>query len=156
MVNLKETFLNCTGRTVKACEWVTGKMLTGPGPCGFNFHIIMCEQAADVLNCVGGAGLQNGSIQDSGLMSLIFTLTFQRLREEKKEERRRRELERKRLRDEERRKWREEDRRKRKEAEKLKKAEKAPEKDKDQPKEEQPKIKVITNTKLTTKINKTS
>lgn len=71
-----------------------------------------------------------------------FTLTLQRLREEKKEERRRRELERKRLRDEERRKWREEDRRKRKEAEKLKKAEKAPDKDKDQLKEEQPKIKV--------------
>lgn len=46
------------------------------------------------------------------------------------------------MRDEERRKWREEDRRKRKEAEKLKKAEKAPEKDKDQHKEEQPKIKV--------------
>lgn len=66
----------------------------------------------------------------------------QRIREEKKEERRRRELERKRLRDEERRKWREEDRRKRKEAEKLKRGEKGSEKDKDQSKEEQPKIKV--------------
>lgn len=67
----------------------------------------------------------------------------QRIREEKKEERRRRELERKRLRDEERRKWREEDRRKRKEAEKLKKGEKGSEKDKDQSKDEQPKIKVL-------------
>ncbi|KAK2838779.1 hypothetical protein Q7C36_013593 [Tachysurus vachellii] len=74
---------------------------------------------------------------------LDFLKNKQRLREEKKEERRRRELERKRVRDEERRKWREEDRRKRKEAEKLKKAEKAPEKDKDQAKEEQPKIKLL-------------
>ncbi|KAM9469762.1 regulator of nonsense transcripts 3B [Clarias gariepinus] len=74
---------------------------------------------------------------------LDFLKNKQRLREEKKEERRRRELERKRLRDEERRKWREEDRRKRKEAEKLKKAEKAPDKDKDQLKEEQPKIKLL-------------
>lgn len=65
----------------------------------------------------------------------------QRIREEKKEERRRRELERKRLRDEERRKWREEERRKRKEAEKMKRLEKPLEKDKDQAKEE-PKIKV--------------
>ncbi|XP_028671695.1 regulator of nonsense transcripts 3B [Erpetoichthys calabaricus] len=53
---------------------------------------------------------------------LDFLKNKQRLREEKREERRRRELERKRLRDEERRKWREEDRRKRKEAEKHKKA----------------------------------
>ncbi|KAL7885910.1 hypothetical protein AOLI_G00062050 [Acnodon oligacanthus] len=74
---------------------------------------------------------------------LDFLKNKQRLREEKKEERRRRELERKRLRDEERRKWREEDRRKRKETEKLKKAEKVPEKDKDQAKEEQPKIKLL-------------
>lgn len=72
----------------------------------------------------------------------------QRLREEKKEERRRRELERKRLRDEERRKWREEDRRKRKEAEKLRKGEKALEKDKEQSKEE-PKIKVDKGTSTT-------
>ncbi|XP_052005769.1 regulator of nonsense transcripts 3B-like [Xyrauchen texanus] len=72
---------------------------------------------------------------------LDFLKNKQRIREEKKEERRRRELERKRLRDEERRKWREEDRRKRKEAEKLKKGEKAS--DKDQPKEEQPKIKLL-------------
>lgn len=74
---------------------------------------------------------------------LDFLKNKQRIREEKKEERRRRELERKRLRDEERRKWREEDRRKRKEAEKLKKAEKASYKDKDQSKEEQPKIKLL-------------
>ncbi|XP_062855905.1 regulator of nonsense transcripts 3B [Trichomycterus rosablanca] len=74
---------------------------------------------------------------------LDFLKNKQRIREEKKEERRRRELERKRLRDEERRKWREEDRRKRKEAEKLKKAEKAPDKDRDQPKEDQPKIKLL-------------
>lgn len=66
---------------------------------------------------------------------------FQRIREEKKEERRRRELERKRQRDEERRKWREEERRKRKEAEKMKRLEKPLEKDKDHVKEE-PKIKV--------------
>ncbi|KAK7138037.1 hypothetical protein R3I94_013616 [Phoxinus phoxinus] len=74
---------------------------------------------------------------------LDFLKNKQRIREEKKEERRRRELERKRLRDEERRKWREEDRRKRKEAEKLKKGEKASDKDKDQPKDEQPKIKLL-------------
>lgn len=74
---------------------------------------------------------------------LDFLKNKQRLREEKKEERRRRELERKRLRDEERRKWREEEKRRRKEAEKLKKAEKLPEKDKDQSKEEQPKIKLL-------------
>uniref|UniRef100_W5JXZ5 UPF3B regulator of nonsense mediated mRNA decay n=1 Tax=Astyanax mexicanus TaxID=7994 RepID=W5JXZ5_ASTMX len=75
------------------------------------------------------------------LFGKLTILITQRIREEKKEERRRRELERKRLRDEERRKWREEEKRKRKEAEKLKKAEKVPEKDKDQSKEEQPKIK---------------
>lgn len=46
---------------------------------------------------------------------------FQRLREEKREERRRRELEKKRQREEEKRKRREEERRKRKEAEKQKK-----------------------------------
>lgn len=71
---------------------------------------------------------------------LCFDL-LQRIREEKKEERRRRELERKRLRDEERRKWREEERRKRKEAEKMKRPDKQLEKDKDHVKEE-PKIKV--------------
>lgn len=65
----------------------------------------------------------------------------QRLREEKKEERRRRELERKRLRDEERRKWREEERRKRKGTEKMKRLDKQLEDDKDQVKVE-PKIKV--------------
>ena len=75
----------------------------------------------------------------TGLMSCFNAL--QRIREEKKEERRRRELERKRLRDEERRKWREEERRKRKEADKMKRLEKPLEKDKDQVKEE-PKIKV--------------
>lgn len=74
-------------------------------------------------------------------VSRSFLDPFQRIREEKKEERRRRELERKRLRDEERRKWREEERRKRKEAEKMKRLEKPLEKDKDQVKEE-PKIKV--------------
>lgn len=73
---------------------------------------------------------------------LDFLKNKQRIREEKKEERKRRELERKRLRDEERRKWREEDRRKRKEAEKLKKAEKALDKDKEQSKDE-PKIKLL-------------
>lgn len=51
-------------------------------------------------------------------------LYFQRLREEKREERRRRELEKKRLREEEKRKRREEDRCKRKEADKQKRAEK--------------------------------
>ncbi|XP_063046524.1 regulator of nonsense transcripts 3B [Engraulis encrasicolus] len=73
---------------------------------------------------------------------LDFLKNKQRIREEKKEERKRRELERKRLRDEERRKWREEDRRKRKEAEKLKKAEKALEKEKEQSKDE-PRIKLL-------------
>ncbi|XP_016413729.1 regulator of nonsense transcripts 3B [Sinocyclocheilus rhinocerous] len=77
---------------------------------------------------------------------LDFLKNKQRIREEKKEERRRRELERKRLRDEERRKWREEDRRKRKEAEKLKKGEKASDKDKNQPKDELPKIKLLKKT----------
>ncbi|XP_064374268.1 regulator of nonsense transcripts 3B isoform X1 [Dromaius novaehollandiae] len=60
---------------------------------------------------------------------LNFLKNKQRLREEKREERRRRELERKRQREEERRKWKEEERRKRKEAEKLKKLLKKPEKD---------------------------
>lgn len=73
---------------------------------------------------------------------LDFLKNRQRIREEKKEERRRRELERKRLRDEERRKWREEERRKRKEAEKMKRLEKPLEKDKDHIKEE-PKIKLL-------------
>lgn len=77
----------------------------------------------------------------SSHVSCSFLDPFQRIREEKKEERRRRELERKRLRDEERRKWREEERRKRKEAEKMKRLEKPLEKDKDQVKDE-PKIKV--------------
>ncbi|KAG7518638.1 regulator of nonsense transcripts 3B [Solea senegalensis] len=73
---------------------------------------------------------------------LDFLKNKQRIKEEKKEERRRRELERKRLRDEERRKWREEERRKRKEADKMKRLEKPLEKDKDQVKEE-PKIKLL-------------
>ncbi|KAG9338659.1 hypothetical protein JZ751_025497 [Albula glossodonta] len=73
---------------------------------------------------------------------LDFLKNKQRIREEKREERRRRELERKRQRDEERRKWREEDRRKRKEAEKLKKGEKNHEKDGEKLKEE-PKIKLL-------------
>lgn len=59
--------------------------------------------------------------------SLTFVsdcMYLQRLREEKREERRRRELEKKRLREEEKRKRREEDRCKRKDAEKQKRAEK--------------------------------
>ncbi|XP_014462699.2 regulator of nonsense transcripts 3B isoform X2 [Alligator mississippiensis] len=71
---------------------------------------------------------------------LNFLKNKQRLREEKREERRRRELERKRQREEERRKWKEEERRKRKEAEKLKKVERFPEKERDKSKDE-PKIK---------------
>ncbi|XP_065585778.1 regulator of nonsense transcripts 3B isoform X2 [Cyrtonyx montezumae] len=71
---------------------------------------------------------------------LNFLKNKQRLREEKREERRRRELERKRQREEERRKWKEEERRKRKEAEKLKKVDRCPEKERDRSKEE-PKIK---------------
>uniref|UniRef100_A0A8C0FUF4 UPF3B regulator of nonsense mediated mRNA decay n=1 Tax=Bubo bubo TaxID=30461 RepID=A0A8C0FUF4_BUBBB len=71
-------------------------------------------------------------------VSLCFST--QRLREEKREERRRRELERKRQREEERRKWKEEERRKRKEAEKMKKVDRCPEKERDRSKEE-PKIK---------------
>ncbi|CAG5989511.1 regulator of nonsense transcripts 3B [Menidia menidia] len=73
---------------------------------------------------------------------LDFLKNKQRLKEEKREERRRRELERKRLRDEERRKWREDERKKRKETEKLKRMDKPLEKDKDQFKEE-PKIKLL-------------
>uniref|UniRef100_A0A8C2WUV8 UPF3B regulator of nonsense mediated mRNA decay n=1 Tax=Cyclopterus lumpus TaxID=8103 RepID=A0A8C2WUV8_CYCLU len=73
---------------------------------------------------------------------LDFLKNKQRIREEKKEDRRRRELERKRLRDEERRKWREEERRKRKDTDKMKRHEKPLEKDKDQVKEE-PKIKLL-------------
>ncbi|XP_063169641.1 regulator of nonsense transcripts 3B isoform X2 [Candoia aspera] len=71
---------------------------------------------------------------------LNFLKNKQRLREEKREERRRRELERKRQREEERRKWKEEERRKRKEAEKTKKVERCPEKERDKSKDE-PKIK---------------
>uniref|UniRef100_A0A8C0B6U4 UPF3B regulator of nonsense mediated mRNA decay n=1 Tax=Buteo japonicus TaxID=224669 RepID=A0A8C0B6U4_9AVES len=74
-------------------------------------------------------------------------LHTQRLREEKREERRRRELERKRQREEERRKWKEEERRKRKEAEKLKKVDRCPEKERDRSKEE-PKIKRAQREKL--------
>ncbi|XP_061454076.1 regulator of nonsense transcripts 3B isoform X3 [Rhineura floridana] len=73
---------------------------------------------------------------------LNFLKNKQRLREEKREERRRRELERKRQREEERRKWKEEERRKRKEAEKTKKVEKCPEKERDKSKDE-PKIKLL-------------
>uniref|UniRef100_A0A8C8R7S3 UPF3B regulator of nonsense mediated mRNA decay n=1 Tax=Pelusios castaneus TaxID=367368 RepID=A0A8C8R7S3_9SAUR len=69
-------------------------------------------------------------------------LISDRLREEKREERRRRELERKRQREEERRKWKEEERRKRKEAEKLKKVDRCPEKERDKSKDE-PKIKLL-------------
>ncbi|KAG9338949.1 hypothetical protein JZ751_024339 [Albula glossodonta] len=73
---------------------------------------------------------------------LDFLKNKQRIRDEKKEERRRREIERKRLRDEERRKWREEDRRKRKEAERLKKGERIHDKNQDKSKKE-PKIKIL-------------
>ncbi|XP_066571193.1 regulator of nonsense transcripts 3B [Amia ocellicauda] len=73
---------------------------------------------------------------------LDFLKNKQRIREEKREERRRRELERKRLRDEERRKWREEDRRKRKEVEKHRRGDKNHDKDRDKSKEE-PKIKLL-------------
>ncbi|XP_038604409.1 regulator of nonsense transcripts 3B [Tachyglossus aculeatus] len=73
---------------------------------------------------------------------LNFLKNKQRLREEKREERRRREIERKRQREEERRKWKEEERRKRKDAEKLKKLERGPEKERDKSKDE-PKIKLL-------------
>lgn len=75
---------------------------------------------------------------------LDYVKTKQRIREEKREERRRRELEKRRLREEERRKWREDERRKRREAEKQKKmmVEKGFDKDKDRSKDE-PKIKLL-------------
>ncbi|XP_077141288.1 regulator of nonsense transcripts 3B [Ranitomeya variabilis] len=73
---------------------------------------------------------------------LSFLKNRQRIRDEKREERRRRELERKRLREEERRKWKEDERRKRKEAEKQKKYEKTPEKETERGKDE-PKIKLL-------------
>lgn len=76
---------------------------------------------------------------------IILHTSFQRLRDEKREERRRRELERKRQREEERRKWKEDERRKRKDAEKQKKFEKAaPERESERSKDE-PKIKVLSN-----------
>ncbi|XP_078268287.1 regulator of nonsense transcripts 3B [Rhinoraja longicauda] len=74
---------------------------------------------------------------------LDYVKTKQRIREEKREERRRRELEKRRLREEERRKWREDERRKRREAEKQKKmVDKGFDKDKDRSKDE-PKIKLL-------------
>ncbi|XP_044283392.1 regulator of nonsense transcripts 3B isoform X1 [Varanus komodoensis] len=73
---------------------------------------------------------------------LNFLKNKQRIREEKREERRRRELERKRQREEERRKWKEEERRKRKEFEKTKKVERCPEKEREKSKDE-PKIKLL-------------
>ncbi|XP_075429489.1 regulator of nonsense transcripts 3B isoform X1 [Ascaphus truei] len=73
---------------------------------------------------------------------LSFLKNRQRLRDEKREERRRRELERKRQREEERRKWKEDERRKRKETEKQKKFERAPEREPDRSKDE-PKIKLL-------------
>ncbi|XP_063793403.1 regulator of nonsense transcripts 3B [Pseudophryne corroboree] len=73
---------------------------------------------------------------------LSFLKNRQRIRDEKREERRRRELERKRQREEERRKWKEEEKRKRKDAEKQKKCERAPEKDLERSKDE-PKIKLL-------------
>ncbi|XP_018427413.1 PREDICTED: regulator of nonsense transcripts 3B isoform X1 [Nanorana parkeri] len=73
---------------------------------------------------------------------LSFLKNRQRLRDEKREERRRRELERKRQREEERRKWKEDERRKRKDTEKQKKYEKTPEKESERSKDE-PKIKLL-------------
>ncbi|OCT67591.1 regulator of nonsense transcripts 3B [Xenopus laevis] len=73
---------------------------------------------------------------------LSFLKNRQRLRDEKREERRRRELERKKQREEERRKWKEDERRKKKEAEKQKKYDKPPEKELEQSKDE-PKIKLL-------------
>ncbi|XP_075691961.1 regulator of nonsense transcripts 3B isoform X2 [Rhinoderma darwinii] len=73
---------------------------------------------------------------------LSFLKNRQRIRDEKREERRRRELERKRLREEERKKWKEDERRKRKEAEKQKKYERTPEKETERAKDE-PKIKLL-------------
>uniref|UniRef100_UPI00398F76A6 regulator of nonsense transcripts 3B n=1 Tax=Pristiophorus japonicus TaxID=55135 RepID=UPI00398F76A6 len=74
---------------------------------------------------------------------LDYVKNKQRIREEKREERRRRELEKRRLREEERRKWREDERRKRREAEKQKKMlEKGFDKDKERSKDE-PKIKLL-------------
>ncbi|XP_073455436.1 regulator of nonsense transcripts 3B isoform X1 [Aquarana catesbeiana] len=73
---------------------------------------------------------------------LSFLKNRQRLRDEKREERRRRELERKRQREEERRKWKEDERRKRKDAEKQKKYEKTPDKELERSKDE-PKIKLL-------------
>uniref|UniRef100_A0A452SI39 UPF3B regulator of nonsense mediated mRNA decay n=1 Tax=Ursus americanus TaxID=9643 RepID=A0A452SI39_URSAM len=67
-------------------------------------------------------------------------VSFQRMREEKREERRRREIERKRQREEERRKWKEEEKRKRKDIEKLKKIDRVPERDK---LKDEPKIKLL-------------
>ncbi|XP_008842338.1 regulator of nonsense transcripts 3B isoform X2 [Nannospalax galili] len=71
---------------------------------------------------------------------LSFLKNKQRLRDEKREERRRREIERKRQREEERRKWKEEEKRKRKDLEKLKKIEKVPEREKVK---DEPKIKLL-------------
>ncbi|XP_075040401.1 regulator of nonsense transcripts 3B [Mixophyes fleayi] len=73
---------------------------------------------------------------------LSFLKNRQRIRDEKREERRRRELERKRQREEERRKWKEEEKRKRKDAEKQKKYERTPEKELERSKDE-PKIKLL-------------
>ncbi|KAG8553586.1 hypothetical protein GDO81_003476 [Engystomops pustulosus] len=73
---------------------------------------------------------------------LSFLKNRQRIRDEKREERRRRELDRKRLREEERRKWKEDERRKRKEAEKQKKFDRTPEKETERVKDE-PKIKLL-------------
>ncbi|KAM8952386.1 regulator of nonsense transcripts 3B [Pelodytes ibericus] len=73
---------------------------------------------------------------------LSFLKNRQRLRDEKREERRRRELERKRQREEERRKWKEDERRKRKDAEKQKKFDRPPEKEMERSKDE-PKIKLL-------------
>uniref|UniRef100_H0XWH7 UPF3 domain-containing protein n=1 Tax=Otolemur garnettii TaxID=30611 RepID=H0XWH7_OTOGA len=71
---------------------------------------------------------------------LSFLKNKQRIREEKREERRRREIERKRQREEERRKWKEEEKRKRKEMEKLKKTDRVPEVEKIK---DEPKIKLL-------------
>uniref|UniRef100_A0A452SI17 UPF3B regulator of nonsense mediated mRNA decay n=1 Tax=Ursus americanus TaxID=9643 RepID=A0A452SI17_URSAM len=74
------------------------------------------------------------------LIGKWWVLTIPLGLKEKREERRRREIERKRQREEERRKWKEEEKRKRKDIEKLKKIDRVPERDK---LKDEPKIKLL-------------
>lgn len=67
------------------------------------------------------AYIETDDLQIALFFSNVPNMSQQRIREEKREERRRRELEKKRQREEEKRKRREEERRKRKEAEKQRK-----------------------------------